>query len=213
MAVLLPESVAQCEVLYFSFRLSLVGLIDELMGETLQVRSESCQPGCFLDRYPLLESMAPQVQLESLLTSWDRIQQHRDFTLLDEAICSASLDQLSELSSVGEQPLLKMAWSGPRASEFQLDQWVCSHARSVQVALLPACRTWQLEMLPEIETEQYLKILSLTPDERAERDEALDLVGRWRVRQETPDLGIGLLTSSERELLQAFFEEHRGLLG
>jgi len=212
MTGILPEPVVSSDVLYVSFRVALVALIDELMGESMQMRCRNSSMRRFLDRFTLLRNMAPQVQLECLLTTWDRIQQRRGYSLLDEAVCFAASQQLSELSLRDEKDLLALAWRGPRKMDLQMDHWVCSHVRSLQVALLPCLRTWQLEVIPRTDPDCHLAIVSLSPAERAERRDLVDLVGRWRISSATPNHGVGLLTAEERELLGVFFEEHPGLL-
>lgn len=213
MAELLPRDAETSEILYLGFRAAFVTLVDQMLGDALEAQADTRSGVQFLDRFELLQSMAPQVQLESLLTVWDSINGHSEYTLLSECVCLAALELLADLSRRDDQQLLKMAWAGPQPTRLPVDHWICSHVRVLQIALIPCHRAWQLRMIPATGNDVCRAVLQMTDPEVAERDRLLALTGRWRVSPSIQGAGIGLITEAERDLLRAFFEEHPALLG
>lgn len=213
MPELLKQTTADCDLVYLGFRAAFVTLIDDLMGETLQLRPDTQPRRGFLERFALLESTAPQVQLECLLTTWDRLVGRRDLRLLDECVCQAALELLAELAASDSQSLLRMAWAGPRATTVPLDHWVGSWVRAVQITGLPVRSTWQLDMLHHVSADSRGALFQLDERQREERNALLELVGRWRVSARLTEAGQGLLADTERDLMRSFFEEHPGLSG
>jgi hypothetical protein len=143
---------------YVAFRAAFVKTLDCLLRVSLSP-DEQDFGGCgFLDRIPLLEGTAPQVQLECLLVAWDLLKNeaetegmHRAVDLADsdvvsvsgsghargnqmlrDCVQSAAFEELAAVSEHNDRILLKMIWAGPRNVKTRPDHWLYSKVRAMQ---------------------------------------------------------------------------------
>lgn len=202
------------DLLYGSFRAAFICTLDCLL--LAELASDNCEHNScgFLDRIPLLSRTAPQVQLESLLSTWRKLQENNGNaeSILDHCVCHAALEELAAVSLTDDRSVLKSVWSGPRQIETEPDHWLHSKIRCLQISqpersLPPGCdqmnRITACDLLQRFEFEANLAGNSA---------ELLETVGRWTVNHEVLINSAGLLNDNEQNIIRAFFEEHPRLL-
>lgn len=201
-----------CEITYTSMRAAFVTTLDSLLRYALDPDTVSEGATGFISCFPMLNGMAPQIQLECLLKTWQRLPMSTDAVeLLDELVQYAALESLACVTSEKPNASLRVVLNGPRVVITQPEHWLHSKTRCMQVAGPTPRQTVFLRELQQIEDPCPWLESDLGANWRENREELMDLVGRW-VAQKDVILGSeGLLTRDEQDILRAFFEEHPGL--
>ena len=203
-----------CQITLAAFRAAFVTTLDSLLRYSLDPSAVYEQPAGIFDCYPMLNAVAPQIQLECLLRTWG----HRDRGLfaaadvLDDCVLHAAHEALARIAIDRNPAALKIVLNGPRSTSAGANQWLCSQTRCLQVAGPKPLRRAFLQELKEIDEPRSLSRTKNSANSASDRDELLNLVGRWTADREIVLGSQGLLTPAEQGLLQAFFEEHPGLV-
>ena len=209
-----PQSSRICQMQYTAFRAAFVTTLDCLLRYSLDPNGAAARPSGFLDCFPMLNGTAPQIQMECLFSTWSRLQQSSGdpMQLLDDLILYAAYESLAKLAEGKSSQPLKVVMNGPVPASGDHDQWLYSKTRCLQLADSRAAGPHFLRELSEIEDPSP----DLNPEFSAiwpeQREETLNLVGRWVAQKEVLLGTVGLLTNDEKDILRAFFEEHSGLV-
>ncbi len=204
-----------CQITCAAFRAAFVTTLDSLLRYALDPSAVYERPVGIFDCFPMLNAVAPQIQLECLLRTWSRRNRELPDSadVLDDCVLHAACEALARVSTDKNTTLLNVVLNGPRTMTVAASQWLCSQARCLQVAGPEPLRPAFLWELAEID-EPFLRCRTeCAADSASDRDELLNLVGRWVADREVVLGSHGLLTQAEQEMLQTFFEEHPGLVG
>jgi len=201
------------EMLYAAFRAAFVMTLDCLLRESLDREKSTGNPGGFLDVFPVLQGTAPQIQLECLFQTWDRLdQQTTNFWPLDHCVVHAGYEALAKMGQMSARPNLKSAWKGPSPLATTNDHWVTSKARVRQLALDEKTSSLVMRIQDKLNDQQPSEAAFSGSEQADSHDDLTDLVGRWTASQDIILGSVGLLTPEEQDLLRIFFEEQSGLL-
>ncbi len=196
-----------------AFRAAFVTTLDSLLRYSLDPSWAYERPSGIFDCFPMLDSVAPQIQLECLLRTWSRWHQGLadNFDLLDDCVLHAAREALSKISLEPDAKPLSVVLNGPRGINQPADHWLCSKTRCLQVAGQAPLRPAFLREFTAIDDRCPWSGTEFAAEADAGREELLNLLGRW-VADRGAVLGSQeLLTPAEQEMLQTFFEEHPGL--
>jgi hypothetical protein len=203
-------SQGDCNLTYVTLRAAFLLTLDSLLRYSLSPSHAEQKGSEFLHFYPPLQGMAPQIQMECVLRTWNRWSTRQcDFpSPLDARILYAATELLASLAEDRGSPLLRVVFEGPRELRHLNDHWLPAKARCLQ---LTRESTFSRGILQELS-------LSSDPQEQvteheypAADGELMEILGRWRANTEMLTWGNGLLTPHELELVRDFFEEHDGL--
>ncbi|MCA9062783.1 MAG: hypothetical protein KDA96_06985 [Planctomycetaceae bacterium] len=208
----LQRQALDSELTYAAFRAAFVVTLDTMLASCLDESGTRSSHG-FLDRMPLMQGVAPHVQLECLLTTWRAIAHEEPLCLLDEVVIQASAETLCHVADGENDRTLRLIWRGPRTLTEQPDQWLTSKVRMLQV-MLSETDLPRLLSLPEPGNRKRGNE-SIAEDAvfAQERSNLMEVVGRWRVTKNLLEWNDGLMTENEQGLIRAFFEEHPSLFG
>jgi len=199
---------------YTALRAAFVTTLDSLLRYSLDPNGASTRPSGFLDCFPMLSGTAPQIQMECLFNTWSRLQQSPGESLqhLDDLILYAAYESLAQLAEGKPGQPLRVVMNGPVPFTGDQDQWLYSKTLCLQLADSRAAGPHFLRELGKIEDPSP----GLNPEFFAnwaeQREELMNLVGRWVARKDVLLGTVGLLTNDEKDILRAFFEEHSGLV-
>ncbi len=201
------------EMLYAAFRAAFVMTLDCLLRESLDREKSTANPGGFLDVFPVLQGTAPQIQLECLFQTWDRLdRQTTEFSHLDHCVVHAGYDALAKMGQMSARPNLTSAWKGPNSQATTNDHWVTSKARVRQLALDEKISRQIMRMQDKMNDHQPYEAAFSGAEQADCNDDITDIVGRWIASRDIILGSVGLLTHEEQDLLRIFFEEQSGLL-
>ncbi len=197
-----------------AFRAAFVTTLDSLLRYALDPLAAYERPAGIFDCFPMLNAVAPQIQLECLLRTWSRRNRESPDSadVLDDCVLHAAWESLARISRDRNTTLLNVVLSGPTTMTAAASQWLCSQARCLQVAGPEPLRPAFLWELTEIDEPSLRSRTESAADSASDRDELLNLVGRWVADRNVVLGSQGLLTPAEQEMLQTFFEEHPGLV-
>ena len=202
-----PGYQVDCPITYLTLRAAFLCSLDCLLRSALSPSPKEDSADDFLRFYPPLVGMAPQVQVECILHTWNRLNTHqRDFpSPLDARILYAATELLANLATDHSHPILRVLFEGPRRIGHLNDHWLPARARCLQITRETQFTQGILQELTLCEGrgEQILD-----PDSSACQGEILEILGKWRISASVPEWGDGLLTPDEKELVRDFFEEH-----
>ncbi len=201
-----------CEITYTAMRAAFVSTLDSLLRYALDPDTISESSSGFLSCFPMLNGMAPQIQMECLLRTWQRLPTSADAPeLLDELVVYAAFESLAGVTCEKQSASLRVVLNGPRVISSEPIHWLHSKTRCMQIAGPTPRQTMFLRELQQIEDPCPWLESEMGANWCENREELLELVGRW-VAQKDLILGSeGLLTRDEQDILRAFFEEHPGL--
>lgn len=219
-------SIARCEICYAAMRAAFHDTLNCLLRQYLASADDTGGRCGFLDRIPILALTAPQVQLECLFRTWQRVVEPRAAfpTPLDHCVLYAALDSLAAAAISGDQRLLQLVWQGPRPIVTPADCWLPARVRCLQ-----ALHQWLLpdeldDFRPSRDggpssgrgTEHAISIHTTSMhrglERRQDKEDLLDAVGRWTVNEAILVASEGLLNENEVALIRTFFQEHPRLL-
>lgn len=200
------------QALSLSFRAAFVTTLDLLQAEFQQeARSETDRKG-FLERLPLLQGCAIQVQLNCLLETWQRVRSgSKALTDLDACVSYCAIAELAHLATLEDNRRIQRAALGI-PDPLKVDMlWLASNLRTLQI-------TWPFD--PDSITilrdgsflDTNLDAVSEASLHSATASQMLDLAGQWFVTPELLKNTQGLATESEHSQLAQFFTKHSSLM-
>ena len=209
-----PKPLRTCQVTYAALRAAFVTTLDSLLRYSLDPIASYDRPTGFFDCFPMLNSTTPQVQLECLLTTWERWNRGEcdPPTLLDDCVFYASYEALARISTERPNHSLKVVLNGPESTLPNTDLWLRSKTRCLQVACGYPVQADFMRELAQIDDGNPWFDKDASGEIDVQREELQDLVGRWAAVRSIVLGSEGLLTSDEQDILRAFFEEHPGLV-
>ncbi len=201
------------EMLYAAFRAAFVMTLDCLLRESIDREKSTANPGGFLDIFPVLQGTAPQIQLECLLQTWDRVgRQTTELSPLDHCVVHAGYEALAKMGEMSARPNLKSAWKGPNPLVTTNDHWVTSKARARQLTLDEKISRLVMRIQDKMNDDQPYEAAFSGDEQTCSNDDITDIAGRWIASRDVILGSVGLLTDEEQDLLRIFFEEQSGLL-
>ncbi|MDG2131209.1 MAG: hypothetical protein P8K08_24640 [Fuerstiella sp.] len=198
-------------LLYVALRAAYLTTYQELRDEFESDRLPGSSSG-FMAQAPIAAGCAPQVQLDVLFRTWQRIQADREeLTLLERCVCFYALGELARLGKADDRQTIERAVNGPKVLECNSITWLASTSRTMQI-------TWEFP----VEAAHLQRDVSDFMDDsersvgvtasRPLTDELLALLGQWTVSTQILENAIGLLTPRESRRLGEFFSEHPRLM-
>jgi hypothetical protein len=201
------------EMPYLAFRAAFVMTLDCLLRESLDREKSAANPGGFLDVFPVLKGTAPQIQLECLFQTWDRLnRQPTEFTPLDHCVVDAGYAALAKMGQMSARPNLKSAWKGPNSVITANDHWVTSKAKVRQLAIDETTANLITKIQSKMDDHKPMDSTFFQCEESSFSGHVSDIVSRWTASRDIVLGSVGLLTHEEQDLLRIFFEEQSGLL-
>ncbi|MDA1229355.1 MAG: hypothetical protein O2856_01150 [Planctomycetota bacterium] len=201
------------EMIYTAFRAAFVLTLDCMLRDSLEPRDAVTRPAGFLDVYPVLQGTAPQIQLECLLQTWDRL--HRDefeLTPLDHCVVYAGYETLASMGELAARPGLSGVWKGPKSIETASDTWVTSKARLIQLTMDEQSVNHILRLEKKMDDRRPVFQVFSGSEPCDTTGDVTEIVGRWVASSAVVFGSVGLLTNEEQDILRIFFEEQSGLL-
>ncbi len=198
---------------YVACRVAFLRVFDSLLDEFI-ASPESEQRVGYLDRIPMLSGTAPQVQIELLLTTWQTLRRDtpRPLTIQEQVICFGITSELAHTGASDDQRMIRRAARGPVPVDPGDVVWLASRVRMLQMLLPFAPQAAVLQVENSIAAEDLVPVRSAGGIDQPTFSGLLDLLGHWTVSESLFDNTEGLLTSTECEILRAFFAEHPHLI-
>ncbi len=207
----LPPAYASSGLMRASFRAAFLTTFQDLLDEFESGRAHRNCPG-FLSQVPIAAGCAPQVQLDVLFRTWQRITSgQKDLTPLEQCICFYATGELARLGEVDDHRMIARSADGTNVIDLNDRTWLTSTLRALQI-------TWPFP----VDAADLQRDVSLLMDD-ADRapvidrmpslaDEFLELIGEWTVSPQMLKNATGLLTPAECDQLGTFFSEHPQLM-
>ena len=201
------------ELLYLAFRASYVTSHYQLMCEFEESQTSHHDSHGFLDHIKLAVGCAPQIQLDLLLKTWNKLsrQGFRNLTTIDQCVCFCATCELAFYGETENRHRIVRATNGPRELADTDIIWLASKLRTVQI-------TWPFPVDSALllrDADMLNGDLDETHGGTSVNHEAsmiLDLVGAWQVSPNILSNADGLLTPEEKFQLGAFFQKHPRLM-
>ncbi|HAV32600.1 MAG TPA: hypothetical protein DC058_22765 [Planctomycetaceae bacterium] len=199
-----------CDLTYVTLRAAFLLSLDGLLRYSLEPSKSERTGSDLLHFYPPLAGMAPQIQMETVLRTWNRWthSNHSSPSPLEARILFAATELLASLATDRQNPLLRVVFEGPRDVHHLNNHWLPSRVRCLQLSRENGLSQGILQELTISSAPCEQLVAAESP---AFEGEVLEALGRWRVHPQMLQWGEGLLTDDEMELVRDFFEEHPGL--
>ncbi len=208
------RSTPDCEITYTALRSAFVLTLDSLLRYSLDPESLFGTRIGFMSCFPMLNGTAPQIQLEFLFRTWSRIQNEStsSLDLLDDLVLYAAYESLAQVTTDKKNHSLNVALRGPKRLSSESDVWLHSKVRCFQISWAGPVKTQFLRELKEIGDPGPWFESEIEQNCGENREELMEVVGRWHAQKNVLLGSEGLLTQDEQDILRAFFEEHPGLV-
>lgn len=198
---------------YAACRISFLRTLDLLLDEFI---AESCTPERYgyLDHIPLLRGTAPQVQLELLLRTWHALAhtEPHQLKLEEQVVCFATTCELAQASVDDDRRIMRRVSRGPVLTDVGDLTWLATRVRLLQMTLPFASQAGVLQIESQVAADDLTDVRGAGGISASDVDVLHDIVSRWRVPADLLTTTEGLLTSSERNIVDAFFQEHPQLV-
>ncbi len=198
---------------YVACRVAFLRVFDSLLDEFIAA-STSDQRAGYLDRIPMLAGTAPQVQIELLLQIWQTLRGEtpRALTVEEQVICFGITSELAHTSAADEERMIRRAARGPVPVDPGDVVWLASRVRILQMLLPFAPQVATLQVESGISADDLIPVRTAGGVDPQTFAGLLDLLGTWTVSRNLFENADGLLTTTELEILRAFFAEHPQLM-
>ena len=160
------------------------------------------------------------MQLHLLMETWNRLKSTElsGLNVSQQCVCFSAFSELARVSASSDQRMIQRIQTGPKANintdnDVSFDgQWLASRSRALQIVLPFSPQAAVLELTSAVAQEDQQDIRSGGGVCADDMQILEDLNGRWRIPQSILLAGDGLISSHERQILVAFFEEHPELI-
>jgi len=198
-------------LLRVALRAAFLKTFQHLLDEFEANRAPRTSPG-FLSQVPIAAGCAPQVQLDVLFRTWQRVQSgHSELTAMDQCICFYAVGELARLGEIDDHLLIERANDNSDVVDALDHTWLGSRLRTIQIL-------WPFPVDTAV-LQRDVSLMMADADRAAVidrspslADEFLELIGEWTVSPEIVRNSEGLLTPEETEKLGKFFSEHPKLM-
>ena len=198
MLTLSTDILPQTDLTYLAFRAAFQETLERIV---LAQQVSLCEEWIYgyLTEVPILRHVAPQVQLDLLLDTWQR-HQHPDVqeaTLLDESIVYSVCETSARLVRNDPSTLQRFLADGPRALDLELRPRLAHGLVALHLSLCPDADfllITQFLDLPPREARTLMAEFGLHP---ADCDPLLEALGRWHIDSNFARKADGLLTADE----------------
>ena len=131
-----PQYLQNCQITHTAIRTAFVSTLDALLHFALDPDSATNRPMGFMSCFPILNGTAPQIQMECLFRTWQRVSQGLldQSDPLDQLVLYASYESLAQITGETHSPLLKVVLNGPGRCFPECDHWLHSKTRCLQIS-------------------------------------------------------------------------------
>lgn len=194
---------------YAACRISFLRTLDLLLDEFIAESSSPERYG-YMDHIPMLRGTAPQVQLELLLRTWHALAHTEPGQLKFEqqVVCFATTCELAQASVDDDRRIMRRVSRGPVATDMADLTWLATRVRLLQMTLPFASQAGVLQIESQVAADDLADVRAAGGLSPSEVQALHDIVSRWRVPADMLKKTAGLLTSTERDIVNGFFQEH-----
>lgn len=206
------DTTIPADVLYLSFRASLMASFD-LMKLHFGPQKVSITGRGPLESISMLRGTAIQVQMQTLVETWNQLQPDSSGGISDSDLCVSycAVNELARQTELNRELHISRLRSGPRAFPELTSLWVSSRLRILQLTWPFRQEAERLLNSGQLLNDQLDKVTS--PKHLSRLDyHFFELLGQWHVSPELIKKTQGLLTEPEKNELRRFFQEHQKLM-
>jgi hypothetical protein len=203
---LLPAS----DTTYAAFRLAVCDTLERMVLAE-QIGASGERPFGFLTEVPFLKQVPPQVQVDLLAETWHKhgAAHVREATLVDESVIYAVCETAARLITTDAATARRFLNEGPRRLHTAVN---INLAREIQALHLDLANEGDFLLISQFQ--------DIPPDDacilkrkfglaEAECEVMFDVLGRWHVSEDLPELANGLLSPHEVERMPDAFRLRR----
>lgn len=198
---------------YVACRVAFLRVFDSLLDRFIAASPEDSRSG-YLERIPILSGTAPQVQIELLLKTWQTLRSEtpRSLTIEEQVICFGITSELALTGADDDHRMIRRAARGPVKVDTGDITWLASRVRMLQMLLPFAPQAAVLQVESGIAANDLIPVRTAGGVDESAFNGLLDLIGNWTVSDQLFEHADGLLTTTEQEIMRAFFSEHANLI-
>ena len=189
------------DMAYIALRLSFFETLERMtLAEQLGVQGEGAYG--YLAEVPFLRNVAPQVQLDLLLSCWQKLRSHEDLaaTLVDEAVLYAACETAARIVESDEPFFKEVLAKGPRHVSLCWDGTLADELRFLHLSLPNDGDFLLISQFQDVEPTEGTRLKEKFGLDKAACEQLFDVLGCWHVSADFPTLGAGLLDTDETTL-------------
>ena len=185
---------------YIALRLAFVDTLERISLARQMGLADSANFG-FLTEVPFLRSTAPQVQLEALLSTWQKMRSAVpcEANLVDESVIYATCETAARVVESDWETAARVMATGPRTLGSFVDGTLADHLRFLHLNLSNEGNFLllsQFQDVPPVEGRRLRAKFGLSDEACAPM---FELISRWHVSPAIWSQAEGLLTRREME--------------
>lgn len=195
------QTLPDVDLAYIALRLSFFETLERMMlARQLGVPGEGAYG--YLAEVPFLRNTTPQVQLDLLLSCWQKLRSREDHdaTLVDEAVFFAACEAAARSVEADEDFLRQFLESGPRRLSSNWGGHLAEELRFLHLSLPNDGDFLLISQFQDIEPTEGARLKAAFGLDAAGCDELFDVLGRWHVSPEFARNAAGLLEDAEVRL-------------
>ncbi len=196
---------------YIALRLAFHDTLERISLATQVGLSQSGDFG-FLTEVPFLRSTAPQVQLEALLGTWQKMRSSSscEADLIDESVIYAACETAARVVECDWETAARVTATGPRAVGEFVDGTLADHLRFMHLNLPNEGDFLLLSQFQDVPPEESRRLKAKFGLDAEFCEPMFELLSRWRVSKDFWPKADGLLTRRELEHAQSTLEAALG---
>lgn len=189
------------DLAYIALRLSFFETLERItLAGQLGVQGDGAYG--YLAEVPFLRNVAPQVQLDLLLSCWKKLRSHEDLaaTLVDEAVLYAACESAARIVEADEHFFHDVLLKGPRRVSTTWDGTLADELRFLHLSLPNDGDFLLISQFQDVEPSEAARLKEKFGLDKSACEELFDILGRWHVATDFPASGTGLLDAAEMKL-------------
>ena len=198
MLTLSRDVLPQTDLTYLAFRAAFQETLERIVLAQQVSLCEDWTYG-YLTEVPFLQHVAPQVQLDLLLDTWQRHQQSepQEAMLLDESIVYSVCETAARLARNDPSTLQRFLAGGPRPVQVELRPQLAHRLVALHIGLCPDADFLLITQFLDLPPREGRTLMAELGLHSADCRPLFDALGRWRLAAGFAGRAEGLLTPRE----------------
>jgi hypothetical protein len=203
---LLPAS----EITYAAFRLAVSDTLERMVLAE-QIGASGERPFGFLTEVPFLKQVPPQVQVDLLAETWHKhcAAAVRDATLVDESVIYAVCETAARLIVTDAATARRFLSEGPRRLRTAVNINLAQEIQALHLDLANEGDFLLISQFQDIPPGDARVLKQKFGLAEADCEAMFEVLGRWHVSEDFPELADGLLSPHEVERMPDAFRLRR----
>ena len=199
MITIANDQLPQTKLAYLAFRIAFLETLDRVTW-TLQFDSLKDERFGFLTEVPFLKAVAPHIQLDLLLETWQKhaSEEIHEASLVDESVVYACCETSARIVEEDSDLAYRLIQEGPQEIKLTVDHHLAAELRNLHLSLANEGDFLLIGQFADLSPDDAISLKKKFSFNQERAEAMFEILGRWRLSGPFEDRGHGLITAREQ---------------